>query len=84
MIYIDYLLTLNNSAFSKEIANIYPVEVSLKRRTESCAVVSYLHICTMNNRFVTTVYDKRENFDFPQGVPAYTYLEQPGIEVTCV
>ena len=50
MRYIDDLLTFN----SKEIANIYPVELSLKRTTVSCTVVSYLHICIhiMNNKEV--------------------------------
>ena len=64
--YIDDLLTLNNSTFSKEISNIYPVELTLKRTTESCTVVSYLDICIhlKNKRFVTTVYDKRDSFDF--------------------
>ena len=42
------------------------MELTLKRTTESCTVVSYLDICIhmMNNRFVTTVYDKRDSFDF--------------------
>ena len=66
MRYIDDLLTLNNSTFSREIANIYSVELSLKKTTESCTMVSYLDICIrmMNSKFVTTVYDKRDSFDF--------------------
>ena len=53
---IDDLLTLNKT-FSKAI--IYPVELTLKRTMESCTVVSYLDIW-----LVTTVYDKRDSFDF--------------------
>jgi hypothetical protein len=54
--YIDDLLTINNSTFSKEIS-IYPVELTLKRTTESCTVVAYLDMCIhlKNKRFVTTV-----------------------------
>ena len=66
MRYIGDLLTLNNS---KEIN---PVELSLKR-TESCTVVSYSDICIciymMNNRLVTTVYDKRDTCSFDFHVP---------------
>ena len=88
--YIDDLLTLNNSNFANEIPNIYPPELVLKRTTESPAELSYLDISIRinSNRFITTLYDKRDLFNFfivnfayldsniPTG-PAYgTYISQ--------
>ena len=88
--YIDDLLTLNNSSFESEIPNIYPSELELKRTTESPLELSYLDITIRIdcNRFVTTLYDKRDVFQFyivnfpyldsniPTG-PAYgTYMSQ--------
>ena len=64
--YIDDLLTLNNPGFSDEIANIYPPELVLKRTTENPLCVSYLDICITlgQHRFFTTIFDKRDNFNF--------------------
>ena len=64
--YIDDLLTLNNNSFEEEIINIYPPELTLKRTTESNSRISYLDISISicNNKYVTEVYDKRENFYF--------------------
>ena len=66
--YIDDLLTLNNNSFEEEIINIYPrsPELTLKRTTESNSRISYLDISISicNNKYVTEVYDKRENFNF--------------------
>ena len=88
--YIDDLLTLNNSSLESEIPNIYPSELELKRTTESPLELSYLDITIRIdcNRFVTTLYDKRDVFQFyivnfpyldsniPTG-PAYgTYMSQ--------
>ena len=73
-----------------EIPNIYPPELVLKRTTESPAELSYLDISIRinSNRFITTLYDKRDLFNFfivnfayldsniPTG-PAYgTYISQ--------
>ena len=61
--YIDDLLTLNNPYFIEEISNIYPVELILKRTTESETEVSYLDIYTtiVGQRFRTSVFDKRDS-----------------------
>ena len=61
--YIDDLLTLNNPSFLDEIPNIYP---RLKKTTESAVEVSYLDvkIGIEDERFVTSVYDKRDSFNF--------------------
>ena len=40
--YIDDLLTLNNSNFEEEIPNIYPLELKLKRTSESDTNLSYV------------------------------------------
>ena len=64
--YIDDLLTLNNPSFLDEIPNIYPRELVLKKTTESAVEVSYLDvkIGIEEERFVTSVYDKRDSFNF--------------------
>ena len=64
--YIDDLLTLNNPSFEVEITNIYPPELSFKKTTESANVVSYLdvNITISEKRYVTTIYDKRDAFNF--------------------
>ena len=64
--YIDDLLTLNNIMFDKEIINIYPSELTLKKTTESDSQISYLDISISiyNGRYSTEVYDKRDSFSF--------------------
>ena len=64
--YIDDLLSLNNMSFEKEIANIYPNELVLKKTTESHSMVSYLDIkiTIEEKQFVTAVWDKRDSFTF--------------------
>ena len=64
--YIDDLLTLNNNKFNSEISNIYPPELTLKQTTESDTKLSYLDvsISICHGKFVTEVYDKRDNFNF--------------------
>ena len=64
--YIDDLLTLNNNTFNSEMSNIYPPELTLKRATESDTKLPYLDvsISICHGKFVTEVYDKRDNFNF--------------------
>ena len=66
MRYIDALLTLNNNVFADEIAHIYPPELELKRTTECPTKLSYLDVMITidNGKYSTTVYDKRDDFDF--------------------
>ena len=66
MRYIDDLLVLNNPGFSSKISQIYPPELVLKCTTVSPVCTSYLDIdiSICNNRFFTTVFDKRDNFNF--------------------
>ena len=66
MRYIDDLLTLNNASFHSAIDDIYPVELKLKKTSESSTALSYLdiQIAIVNGKYSTAVYDKRDNFDF--------------------
>ena len=64
--YIGDLLTLSNNKFNSEMSNIYPPELTLKLTTESDSTLSYLDvsISICHGKFVTEVYDKRDNFNF--------------------
>ena len=65
--YIDDLLTINNPSFQNEVHNnIYPPQLSLKKTTECPKMASFLDICIHNkdNKLTTSVYDKRDNFNF--------------------
>ena len=64
--YIDDLLTLNNATFDAIIGEIYPKELSLKKSSEAANRVLYLDILISicGNKYVTEVYDKRDNFSF--------------------
>ena len=66
MRYIDDLLTLNNSAFEQKISDIYPSELQLKRTTECPNKLSYLDLLVTidNGKYSTTVFDKRDSFNF--------------------
>ena len=63
--YIDDLLTLNNPNFNSEMSNTHSPELTLKRTTESDTKLSYLDvsISICHGKFVTEVYDKRDNFN---------------------
>ena len=64
--YIDDLLTINNPSFEDNVKEIYPPELVLKKTTESKNLCSYLDvgISIVNGHFNTTVYDKRDDFNF--------------------
>ena len=65
--YIDDLLTLNNPSFENAISEIYPSELVFKKPTENSGMVSYLDVGVIVTcgQFITTVYDKRDSFNFP-------------------
>ena len=56
------------------IINIYPPELTLNRTAESNSRISYLDISISicNNKYVTEVYHKRENFNF--NIVNYPYI----------
>ena len=71
--YIDDLLTLNNNSFEEEIINIYTPELTLKKTIESNSKIYLdISISICNNKYVTEVYDKRENFNF--NIVNYPYM----------
>ena len=66
MRYIDDLLVLNNTTFGDVIQDIYPPELHLKKTTESTTALSYLDILITieHGKYSTTLYDKRDSFQF--------------------
>ena len=54
--------------------NIYPPELTLKRTTESDTTLSYLDvsISICQGKFITEVFDKRDNFYF--NIVNYPYM----------
>ena len=64
--YIDDLLTLNNTMFENEVCNIYPPELTLKKTTECETNLSYLDISISicDGKYVTEVFDKRDDYNF--------------------
>ena len=54
--------------------NIYPPELTLKRTTESDTTFSYLDvsISICQGKFITEVFDKRDNFNF--NIVNYPYM----------
>ena len=75
--YIDDLLSINNSNFGKFIKEIYPPELQLKNTTVSQTETSYLdttiNIGEGTEAVKTSIYDKREDFDFK--IVNFPYLE---------
>jgi hypothetical protein len=65
--YIDDVLSINNHNFHNYVHSIYPDELEIKDTTESDKCISYLDILLnidSNGRLTTSLYDKRDDFDF--------------------
>jgi hypothetical protein len=65
--YIEYVLSINNHNFHTYVHLIYLVEIEIKDTTESDKPASYqdnLLNIDSNGRLTTTLYDKRDDFDF--------------------
>ena len=65
--YIDDVLSINNHNFHNYVHLIYPDELDIKDTTESDKSASYLDILLnidSNGRLTTSLYDKRDDFDF--------------------
>ena len=67
--YIDDVLSINNHTynFHNYVHLIYPDELEIKDTTESDRCASYLDILLNidpNGRLTTTLYNKRDDFDF--------------------
>jgi len=65
--YIDDLLSINDGGeFEQHFKEIYPEELNLKKENDnndSCSFLD-LKIDIQNNSFVTSLYDKREDYEF--------------------
>jgi hypothetical protein len=65
--YIDDVLSINNNNFHNYVYLIYPDELEIKDAIESDKYALYLDILLTidsNGRLTTTLYDKRDDFDF--------------------
>jgi hypothetical protein len=65
--YIDDVLSINNHNFHNYVQLIYRDELEIKDTTESDKSASYLDILLyidFNGRLTTSLYDKRDDFDF--------------------
>ena len=64
--FIDDLITINNTNFEINIRNIYPAELELKKENQNDNNAHFLdlNIEISNSKFITKLYDKRDNFSF--------------------
>jgi hypothetical protein len=65
--YIDDVLSINNHNFHNYVHLTYPDELEIKDTTESDKSASYRDILLnidSNGRLTTSLYDKRDDFDF--------------------
>lgn len=64
--YIDDLVTLNNANFEEHIPKIYPPSLILNKENESDVQATFLDIAIQvrDRKYVTSVYDKRDDFTF--------------------
>jgi hypothetical protein len=66
--YINDVLSLNNSRLGDFVDRIYPIELEIKNITDTDRSASYLDLhleIDSEGRLRTTLYDKRDDFNFP-------------------
>ena len=66
--YIDNVLSIKNPEFENYLGQIYPAELEIKDTTESTTSASYLDLLLSIGRdgqLHTSIYDKRDDFNFP-------------------
>ena len=73
--YIDDILNLDNPYFANYINNIYPKELTLIKSNVSSTDSSFLdlHLTIKNNVLTTSLYDKRDDFNFD--IVNFPYLD---------
>ena len=67
LLYIDDVLSLNNSRFDDFVDRIYPIELEIKDTTDTDRSASYLDLhleIDSEGRLRTKFYDKRDDFNF--------------------
>ena len=65
--YIDDVLSINNPEFENYLGQMYPAELEIKDTTESNSSASYLDLLLSigrNGQLHTSIYDKRDDFNF--------------------
>ena len=65
--YIDNSLSINNPEFENYMGQMYPTELEIKDTTESTTSASYLDLLLSigrNGQLHTSIYDKRDDFNF--------------------
>ena len=65
--YIDDVLSINNPEFENYLGQMYPAELEIKDTTESTTSASYLDLLLSigrNGQLHTSIYDKRDDFNF--------------------
>jgi hypothetical protein len=67
-LYIDDVLSLNNSRFGDFVDHVYPIELEIKDTTDTDRSASYLDLyleIDSAGRLRTELYDKRDDLNFP-------------------
>ena len=64
--YLDDLLNIDNNFFDSMVNSIYPSELQLNKANVSDTEASFLdlHLSISDGFVKTTIYDKRDDFDF--------------------
>ena len=62
--YIDDVLSINNPDFDNYLGQMYPAELEIKNTTESNTSASYLDLLLSIGQLRTSLYDKRDDFNF--------------------
>ena len=65
--YLDDIFTIDNPAFAEHIPDIYPRDFQLNKANTSDKETSFLdlNIKVIDNNIHNSVYDKRNDFEFP-------------------
>ena len=64
--YLDYILNIHNVYFDSIVGQVYPSELQLNKANTSDTEAAFLdlHLSISNDIVSTTIYEKREDFDF--------------------
>jgi hypothetical protein len=66
-VYIDDVLSINNSRFAEFLSLIYPPELEVKETTDTTSSASFLDLYLEfddSGQLSTKIYDKRDDFNF--------------------